>query len=37
MLLGFLLLPEGDFHDAIFYIESKLIILSKEKGFVRQE
>jgi hypothetical protein len=37
MLLGSLLLPEGDFHNAIFYIESKIIILSGVKGFFEQE
>jgi hypothetical protein len=37
MLPGSLLLPEGDFHNAIFYIESKIIILSREKGFFEQE
>jgi hypothetical protein len=37
MLPGSLLLPEGDFHNAIFYIESKIIILSGVKGFFEQE
>jgi hypothetical protein len=34
MLLGFFLLPERDFQNAIFYIESKLIIQSRKKAFL---
>lgn len=33
MLLRFILLPGGDFHDAIFCIDSKLRILSRERTF----
>jgi hypothetical protein len=34
MLLGFFLLPERDFQNAIFYIESKVIIQSGKKTFL---